>query len=86
MSLTGIGLIAIPISAATACGLSFGNKITYEIIINKDNNYKKQFENDQQTNKLFDKLCRKAVQVNVIVRNEYESHCNIFTQYLEEKK
>ena len=35
LSLTGIGLIAIPISTATACGSSIGNKVTYEIILNK---------------------------------------------------
>ena len=27
LSVTGFGIIAIPISAATACGLSIGNKI-----------------------------------------------------------
>ena len=37
LSPTGIGLIAIPISTATACGLTFGNKLMYEIIINKYN-------------------------------------------------
>ena len=37
LSLTGIGLIAIPISTATACGLSLCNKVIYEIIINKYN-------------------------------------------------
>ena len=41
LSLTGIGLIAIPISTATACGLSIGNKVLYEIIINKFNKCKK---------------------------------------------
>ena len=35
LSLTGIGLIALPISTATACGLAIGNKVIYEIIINK---------------------------------------------------
>ena len=32
-SLTGIGLSAIPISSFIACGLSIGNKVNYEIII-----------------------------------------------------
>ena len=41
LSLTGIGLIAIPISTARACGLSIGNKVIYEIIINKHNKYKR---------------------------------------------
>ena len=41
LSLTGIGLIAVPISTATACGLSIGNKVIYELIIKKYNKYKK---------------------------------------------
>ena len=48
-SLTGIGLIAISISNATACGLSIVNKVLYELGINKYNKYKKQYEKDQQT-------------------------------------
>ena len=41
LSVTGIVLIGIAISAAPACGLSFGNKVIYEIIKQKYNNYKK---------------------------------------------
>ena len=85
MSLTGIGLIAIPKSTATACGLSIGNKVLYEIIKNKYNKYKKQYEKDQQTIKSFDKLYRKSLQDNVNDKNEYESLCNIFTKYVDEK-
>ena len=40
MSLTKFPLIAIPISVATACGLSIGNKEIYEIIINIYNKHK----------------------------------------------
>ena len=86
LSLTGIGLIAIPISTATACGLSIGNKVIYEIIINKNNKYKKHCEKDQQTIKSFDKLYRNALQDNVFDKTEYESLCNIFTKYLDENK
>ena len=43
LSLTGIGLIVIPISTASACALSIGNKVFYEIIINKYNKYKNQY-------------------------------------------
>ena len=35
LSFTGIGLIAIPISTATACRLSIGKKVLYEIIVNR---------------------------------------------------
>ena len=86
LSLTGIGLIAIPISTAIACGLSIGNKVLYEIIINKYNKYKKLYERDQNTIKTFDKLNRKSLQDNVIDKTEYQSLCNIFTKYVNENK
>ena len=60
LSPTGIGLIAILISTATSCGLSIGNKTLYEIDMHKYNEYKKQYEKDQQTIKLFDRLYRKS--------------------------
>ena len=86
LSLTGIGLIAIPISTATACGLSIGNKVLYGIIINKYNKCKKLYERDQQTLKSFDNLYRKSLQDNLIDKTEYESLCNIFTKYVNENK
>ena len=86
LSVTGIGLIVLPISAGIACGLSLGNKILHKIIINKYNKYKKQYERGQNTIKSFDKLYRKSLQDNVIDKNEYESLCNIFTKYVDENK
>ena len=78
LSLTGIGLIAIPISTATACRLSIGNKVLSEIIIKKYIKYKKQYERDQKIIKFFDKLYRKYLQGKVIDEYEYESFCNFF--------
>ena len=86
LSVTGIGLIVLPISAGIACGLSLGNKILYKIIINKYNKNKKQYERDQQSIKSFDKLYRRSLQDNVIDKNEYESLCNIFSKYVDENK
>ena len=86
LSVTGIGLIVLPISAGVACALSLGNKILHKIIINKYNKYKKQYERDQNTIKSFDKLYRKSLQDNVIDKNKYESLCNIFTKYIDENK
>ena len=86
LSITGIGLIILPISAGIACTLSLGNKILHKLIINKYNKYKKQYERDQNTTKPFDKVYRKSLQDNVIDKNEYESLCNIFTEYINEKK
>ena len=79
-------MIAIPLTAATACGLSIGNKVVYEIIKNKYNKYKKQNEKDQNTIKCFDKLYRNPLQDNVSDKVEYESLCNIFTKCVNETK
>ena len=78
LSVTGIGLIDLPISAGIACGLSLGNKILQKLIINKYNKYKKQYERDQNTIKSFDQLYRKSLQDNVIDKSEYDSLCNKF--------
>ena len=86
LSVTGIGLIVLPISAGIACGLSLGNKVLHKLIIDRYNKYKKQYERDQNTINTFDKLYRKSLQDNVIDRNEYDSLCNIFTRYVDGNK
>ena len=42
LSITGIGLIILPVSAGIACTLSLGNKVMHKLIINNYNKYKKQ--------------------------------------------
>ena len=86
LSVTGIGLIILPISASIACGLSLSNKVLHKLIINKYNKYKKQYEREQNTIKSCDKLYRKSLQDNVIDKNEYDSLCNIFTRYVDGNK
>ena len=86
LSVTGVGLIILPISAGIACALSLGNKILHKIVIRKYNKYKKLYERDQNTIKSFDKLYRKSLQDNVIDKIEYDSLCNIFTRYVDENK
>ena len=60
LSVIGIGLIVLPISAGIACTLSLGNKVLHKLIINKYNKYKKTYERDQNTIKSFDRLYRKS--------------------------
>ena len=86
LSITGIGLIILPISAGIACVLSLSNKVLHKLIINKYNKYKKQYERDQNTIKSFDKFYRKSLQDNITDKNEYDSLCNIFTKYSDENK
>ena len=86
LSVTGIGLNILPISAGIACGLSLSNKVLHKLIMNKYNKYKKLYGRDQNTIKSFDKLYRKSLQDNVIDKNEYDSLFNIFTKYIDENK
>ena len=80
LSITGIGLINLPISAGVACTLLIGKKILPKLIINKYNIYKNLYERDQQTIKSFDKFYRKSLQDNIFDKNDNESLCNIFTK------
>ena len=86
LSITGTGLIILPISAGIACTLSLANKVLHKIIMNKYNKYKNLYERDQNTIKSFDKLYRKSLQDDVIDKIEYDSLCNIFTKYVDENK
>ena len=85
LSLTGFGLIGIPISSSMACGLAFSNKIKYEILIQKYNKYKKQYQKDQKTIKTLDKVYHKSLQGILFDKKEYESLCLIFTKCFYEK-
>ena len=69
-SLTGIALIVIPISTGVACGLTFSNKVAFEIVMRKYNRYENQFEKDHQTIKSFDKLYSRSLQDNLIGKSE----------------
>ena len=51
LSITGIGLIVLPISAGIACTLSLGSKVLHKLIMNNYNKNKKQYERDQPTNR-----------------------------------
>ena len=86
LSLTGFGLIVIPISTASACALLIGNKVLKEVIINKYIKYKKLYEKHQQTIKSFDKLYIKSLQDNIIDKNDYESLCNVSTKNVDAYK
>ena len=46
LTVTGIGLKVIPNSVRTASGLSNGNKVIYEIVLQKYNKDKKQYRKD----------------------------------------
>ena len=86
LSIIGIGLVVLTLSAGIVCTLSIGNRVLHKIFMNKYRKHRKQYGKDQQTIKSFDKLNRNSLQDNVFDKSEYESHCNIFTKLLNETK
>ena len=82
----GIGWNFLPISAGNACTLSLSNKVLLQIIINKYNKYKKQYEKDQQTIESFKKLYKQSLQDNVIDKSECKSLRDILNKYVDEIK
>ena len=83
MSLTGNGLIVIPISTATACGLSIGNKVRLsETKIINTKNYMKKINKKLI---LLINYIENVLRDNVIDKKEFESLCNFFTKYVDEK-
>ena len=86
LSLTGIELMAIPISITLTCGLSFGNKVIYEKIIYKYNTSKTQYEKDKQTNIIFDKNYRKSIQDNKIDKLSMKVYVNFLLNIWKKQK
>ena len=68
LSITGVCLIILPISAGIACTLSLGNKVLHKLIVNKCNKYINQ--NEREFIKSFNNLYRKPLQDNVIDKSE----------------
>ena len=71
MSFTGIGLTVILISTSRACGISIGNNVMYEIVMQKYIKYRKQYKKDQQTIKPFENIYRKRLHDNRIDKSKY---------------
>ena len=86
LSITGIGLNILPLSAGIACTLSLRNKVLHKLNLNKNNKYKKQYEKDQNAIKSLGNLYRKSLQNNVIDESDYEILCNIFTKFVDRNK
>ena len=55
LSITGFGLLVVPISSGLACVSTKCSAVIQKLIVKDYNQYEKQFEKDQQTIKSFDK-------------------------------
>ena len=86
LSITGVGLNILPISASIASNLSLGNKILHKLIINTYKKHKKRYEKDQQSIEYFDRFYTKSLQGNVTDKSGYESLSNIVTKFVDENK
>ena len=56
LSPMSVRLIVIPISTGIACKLTISDNVIYEVVIQKYNEYKRQYQKHQQIEKSFFKL------------------------------
>ena len=59
LTIIGVGLIKVPISAGIACCLSSANKVLHKIILNQYKKCQKKYQKYQQTIKSSDKLYKR---------------------------
>ena len=80
-------MITIPISTTgNACSLSLSSEILHEIILDKYNKYKKQYQKDEKTIKPFDKLYRTSLKDNLTDKKVYEPIYDFFKKIPMKKR
>ena len=84
-SLTGFGIITIPIIAGVGCGLTITSKILCEYLKTKEKSYLEKYTLSHNTLQDFRKLHQKSLEDNVIDQNEYKKFTDMYNNYLNEK-
>ena len=85
-SLTGIGLIVIPITTASACALSIGKQVIYGVLIDKYNKDEKHYEKDQEAIKSSINYTEKLYKIIYSTKMNIKNLSNNFTKYVDETK
>ena len=85
LSLTGFGLIFIPISSSIAYGLTISNKVIYEIFMQKFDEYKKQYEKINKLLNLSINYSENLYQIKYSIKLNMNL-CDVFTKYLKKQK
>ena len=63
LTITGIGLIVLPMTAGIACALSTSRKVLHKIIKNKYNKYEKQYQKGHQIIKVLINYIKKVCKI-----------------------
>ena len=84
-SLTGFGIITIPIIAGVGCTLTIASKIISEYLKTKEKSYLEKYTLSHNTLQDFRKLHQKSLEDNIIDQNEYKRFTDMYTNYQSEK-
>ena len=85
-SLTGFGIITIPIIAGIGCGITITSKIICEYLKTKEKSYLEKYTLSYNTLQDFKKLHQKSLEDNVLDQNEYKRFTDIYVNYQTESK
>ena len=86
LSIVGLAPVVIPIAASGGISATLLNKVICEKLKKNEKNYVKMYTLTSKYLEEFTSFHRKALEDNVIEQNEYKKLCNIFNNYIENKK
>ena len=86
LSVTGVGLVLVPISAGVACALSLGNKVLQKIVLNKYTRYEEQNYKDQQTSTPLRNYRRKFYEITEMIKMNIDLYVKISLNTLLKQK
>ena len=84
-SVTGFGIITIPIIPHIGCGITITSKIICEYLKTKEKSYLEKYTLSYNTLQDFRKLHQKALEDNVLDQNEYKRFTDMYVNYQIEK-
>ena len=84
-SITGFGIITIPIIAGIGCGITITSKIICEYLKTREKFYLENYTLSHITLQEFRKLHQKSLEDNVIDQNEYKKVTEMYINYSNDK-
>ena len=81
LSLTGYGLIIVPITAGCGCLMTIASKIISEFLKKKEKSYLEKYTLSHNTLNDFRKLYQKSLEDNTIDQNEYKKFTDMYNNY-----
>ena len=86
LSVTGVGLIVVPIAAGVGASITISSKLISEVLKIKEKTYYKKYQLALKTLEEYNKLLTKSLEDNKIDQNEYKQLKETFSSYKDKQR